>query len=186
MKAVINIISFALALAGTSSGAYAYELRGGAVVLAGTADNVLLPQVSSDAAAGADEGGRKYDCINDKQYWQDYKEWCKEHGYRYSGGSGSDTKTTCRKSKCQEDRGYFKDYKHCCKEHDWYYDSHDSHEHHRDANEDKCDYWYKHNYEKYHKYCAALSDFFENYKDAELIADVLTGVYDEDFQDENF
>ena len=37
-----------------------------------------------------------------------------------------------------------------------------------------------------------LSDFFVNYKDAEIIADILTGVYDdnnfqvEGFQDDNF
>jgi len=181
MKAVINIVALLSALAGTSSNAYAYKLRGEAVALTGTAEDILLPQSLSDVTAdadAADEGQRRDKCLHDRQYWRDHKPWCISHGYHYSGGGSAENKS-CRKHNCEEDREYYKNNKSCCDNNHWPYDSHGP-RFQKHKCEDNWDFWKEHKHWcRDHGYCYGCDD-------AELIADIFTGVYDEDFKDENY
>ena len=153
-------------------------------LLASTADNVL-PQVLPDAVA---LGINKKKCQTDRGYWIDNKAECKSNGWYYNSGN---RRRSINEYKCHTNKSYWNDNKAECKSNGWYYNKAGNR---RDSiNDEPCKRWKKNNQEKYDDYCRnALSDFFENYKDAELIADILTGVYDdedfklEDFHDEDF
>jgi hypothetical protein len=164
-------------------------------VLAGTADNVL-PEVLFDVTTDADETGKCEKCTNNKEYWVDHKPMCKDIGCKYSGGGGGDmNKSTCRRNKCLDNKEYHKSHRTCCHNKGYEYEPHGP-----TYGKHKCEdningYWDNNKaWCKRHGWCP---DDYKGqcdgrYKDAKIIADILTGVYDdenfqvEDFQDEDF
>ncbi len=85
------------------------------------------------------------------------------------------------KDDCQTDEDYWQKNKKACQDAGWFYNRGNRQ---NDKNDEQCKKWKKSNPTKYSKICKhALADFFANYKDAELIFDILTA--GRDGEDEN-
>ena len=164
-------------------------------VLAGTADNVL-PQVLFDVTTDADETGKCEKCTNNKEYWLDNKSMCKDIGCKYSGGGGGGggTKSTCRTNRCKDDKDYYKSHKACCNNKNAPYEPHGPTYGKHKCEENIHGFWDNNKaWCKRHGWCPSwYTGKCGSSKDAKIIADILTDVYDdenfqvEDFQDEDF
>ena len=166
-------------------------------VLAGTTDNVL-PQVLSDVTIDADEAGKCEKCMNNEEYWEANKSWCKSNGCRYSGGGGGANKSKCKQYKCEDVKEYYKSNRSCCDANGWPYESHGT-RFGKHKCEDNYEYWQKcESWCKRHGFCPEwYNGRCGSNKDAESIAYIRTGecvgenfhvedFQDEDFQDEDF